>query len=88
MKILALLILLSNIIALILALVYYHLNNKVIKEYERKNREHERRLKLINKTCDESLYLIYDSYSKVIDEESIKYILSDIINIIERGRHL
>ncbi len=39
MKILMLLILLSNIIALILALVYYHLNNKVIKEYERKLKE-------------------------------------------------
>lgn len=39
MRILMLLILLSNIIALILALVYYHLNNKVIKEYERKLKE-------------------------------------------------
>ena len=35
MRILMLLILLSNIIALILVLIYYHLNNKVIKEYER-----------------------------------------------------
>ena len=35
MRILMLLILLSNVIALILALIYYHLNNKVIKDYKR-----------------------------------------------------
>lgn len=83
MKILALLILLCNAIALILVIVYHIVNNKLVKEQER-------RLKSIYKLCDDTLYQLLDTcydYNKM-DEEKMIYILSDIVNIIERGRHL
>ena len=83
MKILALLILLCNVIALILVIVYHIVNNKLVKEQER-------RLKSIYKLCDDTLYQLLDTcydYNKM-DEEKMIYILSDIVNIIERGRHL
>lgn len=83
MKILALLILLCNTIAFILALVYHQINNKLVKEQDR-------RLKSIYKLCDDTLYQLLDTcydYNKM-DEEKMIYILSDIVNIIERGRHL
>lgn len=83
MKILALLILLCNVIALILVIVYYIVNNKLVKEYER-------RMKSIYKLCDDTLYQLLDTcydYNKM-DEDKMIYILSDIVNIIERGRHL
>lgn len=82
MKILALLILLSNAIALVLTLVYHILNNKLVKEYEK-------RMKSIYKLCDDTLYQMLDTYYDYkMDEEKMIYILSDIVNIIERGHHL
>ena len=82
MKILPLLILLCNVIALILVIVYHIVNNKLVKEYER-------RMKLIYKLCDDTLYQMLDTYyGNGIDEEKMIYILSDIVNIIERGQHL
>lgn len=82
MKILALLILLCNVIALILVIVYHIVNNKLVKEYER-------RMKSIYKLCDDTLYQMLDTYYDYkMDEDKMIYILSDIVNIIERGQHL
>ena len=78
MRILTLLIVLCNAIAVILALVYYHLNNKVIKEYER-------RMKLIRTVSDSTLYLLDSYYDFKFSKEEIKDILYDIIDIIDRG---
>ena len=78
MRILMLLILISNTIAFIFALVYYHLNNKVIKEYER-------RMKLIRTVSDSTLYLLDSYYDFKFSKEEIKDILYDIIDIIDRG---
>lgn len=71
MRILLLIVLICNILSLILALVYYHLNNKIIKE-------DKRRLKLIYQICEDNIY-------EDIDELQMMYILADISSICNKG---
>ena len=78
MKILTLLILLCNVITLILVIVYHIVNNKLVKEYER-------RMKLVRIVCDSTLYLLYSYSDNKFSKEEIKDTLCDVIDIIDRG---
>ena len=78
MRILLLIILICNISSLILVLVYYHLNNKLVKEYER-------RIKLLRTVCDSALHILYSCSDYKFSKEELIETLRDIIDIIDRG---
>lgn len=73
-KTLMLIILISNVIALILALISMYLTNRTFKEYER-------RLRKIYQICEENIY-------EDIDELQMMYILADISSICYRGERI
>lgn len=70
-RMLMLIILISNVIALILALISMYLTNRTFKEYER-------RLRKIYKICEDNIY-------EDIDDLQMMYILADISSICSRG---
>ena len=71
MRILLLIVLICNVLALILTLISIYLSNRTFKEYERK-------LKLIYQICEENIY-------EDIDELQMMYILADISSICTKG---
>ena len=73
-RMLMLFILISNVSALILALISMYISNRAFKEYERK-------LKLIYQICEDNIY-------EDIDDLQIMYILADISSICSRGERI